>query len=169
MDNYFGNICYCRRCNGVVHTIKKGDTLYLISKYYRVPIGEIMAANRNLNIYNLQIGEEICIPIRRPEPVTPADNMQNTGNNFGDLYSNEGISGNNEGMMQNMNSVDIEPETETFMGDSTDNTMEMRSSADNMIKQGDLERDSSNMTLAELINNSDMTLDDLIKKIKNQL
>ena len=169
MDNYYGNICYCRRCNGVVHTIKKGDTLYLISKYYRVPIGEIMAANRNLNIYNLQIGEEICIPIRRPEPVTPADNMQNTGDGFGDLYSNEGVRGNNDGMMQNMNSVDIEPETEAFMGDSTDNTMEMRSSADNTIKQGDLERDSSNMTLAELINNSDMTLDDLIKKIKNQL
>ena len=67
-NNYYGNICYCRRCNGVVHTIKKGDTLYLISKYYKVPIGEIMNANRNLNIYNLQIGDEICIPVRRPEP-----------------------------------------------------------------------------------------------------
>lgn len=68
-NNYYGNICYCRRCNGVVHTIKKGDTLYLISKYYKVPIGEIMNANRNLNIYNLQIGDEICIPVRRPEPI----------------------------------------------------------------------------------------------------
>ena len=70
-ENYYGNICYCRKCNGVVHTIKKGDTLYLISKYYKVPIGEIMNANKHLNIYNLQIGDEICIPVRRPEPVEP--------------------------------------------------------------------------------------------------
>lgn len=64
-NNYYGSICYCRKCNGIVHTIKKGDTLYLLSRYYNVPIGEIMNANRNLNIYNLQIGQEICIPIRR--------------------------------------------------------------------------------------------------------
>ena len=66
-NNYFGNICYCRKCNGIVHTIKKGDTLYLLSRYYNVPIGEIMNANRNLNVYNLRIGDELCIPIRRSD------------------------------------------------------------------------------------------------------
>lgn len=66
-NNYYGNICYCRKCNGIVHTIKQGDTLYLLSRYYHVPIGEIMNANRNMNVYNLRIGEEICIPIRRED------------------------------------------------------------------------------------------------------
>lgn len=66
-NNYSGNICYCRKCNGIVHTIKKGDSLYLLSRYYKVPIGEIMAVNPNMNVYNLQIGEELCIPVRRSD------------------------------------------------------------------------------------------------------
>lgn len=78
-NNYFGNICYCRKCNGIVHTIKKGDSLYLLSRYYNVPIGEIMNANRHLNIYNLQIGEEICIPIRRSDMLN--DNINNNMSN----------------------------------------------------------------------------------------
>ena len=80
-NNYFGNICYCRKCNGIIHTIKKGDTLYLLSRYYNVPIGEIMNAHRNMNVYNLQIGEEICIPVRRSDMMNdtvgmPMDTME---------------------------------------------------------------------------------------------
>jgi len=80
-NNYFGNICYCRKCNGIIHTIKKGDTLYLLSRYYNVPIGEIMNANRNMNVYNLRIGEEICIPVRRSDMMNdtvgmPTDTME---------------------------------------------------------------------------------------------
>ena len=69
MADMFGNICTCRRCNGIVHTIKKGDTLYQLSRYYNVTINEIMRANANVNVYNLQIGEQICIPVRNPMPM----------------------------------------------------------------------------------------------------
>ena len=80
-NNYFGNICYCKKCNGIIHTIKKGDTLYLLSRYYNVPIGEIMNANRNMNVYNLRIGEEICIPVQRSDMMNdtvgmPTDTME---------------------------------------------------------------------------------------------
>lgn len=80
-NNYFGNICYCKKCNGIIHTIKKGDTLYLLSRYYNVPIGEIMNANRNMNVYNLRIGEEICIPVQRSDMMNdtvgmPMDTME---------------------------------------------------------------------------------------------
>lgn len=80
-NNYFGNICYCRKCNGIIHTIKKGDTLYLLSRYYNVPIGEIMNANRNMNVYNLHISEEICIPVQRSDMMNdtvgmPMDTME---------------------------------------------------------------------------------------------
>lgn len=85
MDNsYFGSICYCRKCNGIVHTIKKGDTLYLLSRYYHVPIGEIMNANRNLNVYNLRIGDELCIPIRQSDMMN-----DQTFENFESLPENE--------------------------------------------------------------------------------
>lgn len=69
MADMFGNICTCRRCNGIVHTIKKGDTLYQLSRFYNVTINEIMRANANVNVYNLQVGEKICIPVRNPMPM----------------------------------------------------------------------------------------------------
>lgn len=69
MADMFGNICTCRRCNGIVHTIKRGDTLYQLSRYYNVTINEIMRANANVNVYNLQVGEQICIPVRNPMPM----------------------------------------------------------------------------------------------------
>ena len=34
MAEYYGNICTCRKCNGIVHTIRRGDTLYLLSRHY---------------------------------------------------------------------------------------------------------------------------------------
>ena len=68
MADMFGNICTCRKCNGIVHTIKKGDTLYQLSRYYNVTINEIMRANANINVYNMQVGDQICIPVKRPVP-----------------------------------------------------------------------------------------------------
>lgn len=50
-------------CDGMTHTIKKGDTLYSISRQHNVPIAMIMRANPYVDVYNLQIGETICIPV----------------------------------------------------------------------------------------------------------
>lgn len=55
-----------RYCNGMVHVIKKGETLYQLSREYRVPLPAILRANPYVDVYNLQIGQEICIPMRRP-------------------------------------------------------------------------------------------------------
>ena len=49
-------------CHGITHVIKEGDTLYTISRSYRVPLGLLLRSNPYLDIYNLQIGDEICIP-----------------------------------------------------------------------------------------------------------
>lgn len=50
------------KCIGFVHTIEKGDTLYLIGKKYNVRVSALIFANPYLDIYNLQIGDQICIP-----------------------------------------------------------------------------------------------------------
>ncbi|MBE5944371.1 MAG: LysM peptidoglycan-binding domain-containing protein [Lachnospiraceae bacterium] len=50
------------KCKGVVHRIVAGDTLYKLSKLYGVRLIDIMKENPYVNVYNLQIGEEICIP-----------------------------------------------------------------------------------------------------------
>ena len=50
------------KCNGTIHKVKEGETLYLISKQYNVKLSEIMGANPYVNVYDLRIGDEICIP-----------------------------------------------------------------------------------------------------------
>ena len=169
MDNYYGNICYCRRCNGVVHTIKKGDTLYLISKYYKVPIGEIMGANRNINVYNLQIGDEICIPVRRPEPreMEQIDNginimNRNAGNTMNDNNSNmasyedtetQPVMGSMAGYMD-----DYEADSQVSAG--------MDSSAEAVSAQTS---DINKLKVSELIGEKDMTVEELAGLLKKYM
>lgn len=50
-------------CNGVLHTVARGDTLYSLSQRYRVSLDAIMNANPNLDPYNLRIGSKLCMPI----------------------------------------------------------------------------------------------------------
>ena len=54
-----------RYCNGMVHVIKQGETLYQLSRRYRVPLALILRANPYVDVYNLQVGQEICIPMVR--------------------------------------------------------------------------------------------------------
>ncbi len=56
-------------CRGLIHVIKQGDTLYKLGKQYHVSVSSIMYANPYVNIYNLQIGDELCIPVAPPRPV----------------------------------------------------------------------------------------------------
>lgn len=55
-----------RFCNGMVHVIKEGETLYQLSRMYRVPVALLLRANPYVDVYNLQVGQEICIPAGRP-------------------------------------------------------------------------------------------------------
>lgn len=169
MDNYYGNICYCRRCNGVVHTIKKGDTLYLISKYYKVPIGEIMGANRNINVYNLQIGDEICIPVRRPEP----REMEQIDNGINIMNRNAGNTMNDNNV--NMASYE-DTETQPVMGSmagymddyEADSQISdgMDSSAEAVSAQTS---DINKLKVSELIGEKDMTVEELAGLLKKYM
>jgi LysM repeat protein len=42
--------------------IKAGDTIYLIAQRFGISTAAIMNINPGLNVYNLQIGQRICIP-----------------------------------------------------------------------------------------------------------
>lgn len=55
---------YCK-CIGFIHTIEKGDTLYKIGKKYQVKVSALIYANPCIDIYNLQPGDQICIPRMR--------------------------------------------------------------------------------------------------------
>ena len=45
-----------------IHVVEPGDTLYLIGKKYGVTVSAIMYANPYVDVYNLQMGDEIYIP-----------------------------------------------------------------------------------------------------------
>jgi LysM repeat protein len=47
----------------MVYVIKSGDTLYSISRENNVPIALILRANPYADIYNLQVDDELCIPV----------------------------------------------------------------------------------------------------------
>ncbi|MDO5156719.1 MAG: LysM domain-containing protein [Eubacteriales bacterium] len=55
-------------CRGYVHVIEDGDTLYKLAKKYDVKLFDIMRLNPYVNVYNLQIGDELCIPTMPSRP-----------------------------------------------------------------------------------------------------
>lgn len=58
----------CGNYTCMVHVIKPGDTLYRLSREYGVKVSALMMANPFVDIYNLRIGDELCIPrVRRPD------------------------------------------------------------------------------------------------------
>ena len=51
-----------KKCRGTVHKVVQGDTLYKISKLYGVRLVDVLKENPYVNVYNLQPGDEICVP-----------------------------------------------------------------------------------------------------------
>jgi LysM repeat protein len=49
-------------CDGITHTVKKGDTLYEISRKHNVPLALLLRANPYVDVFNLQVGDTVCIP-----------------------------------------------------------------------------------------------------------
>ena len=87
------------------YVIQKGDTLYSISQHFNINLASIMAANPLVNVYNLMVGEVICIPMS-----VPSNNIMNfttyqveNGDTIGSILEHYGI--NMSDLMQR-NSLD---------------------------------------------------------------
>ncbi len=48
---------------GTIYTIRPGDSYYSLAKRFNTTVNALQAANPNVNPTNLQIGQEICIPV----------------------------------------------------------------------------------------------------------
>lgn len=55
-------------CDGYTYTIKKGDTLYEISRSHKVPLSLLLRSNPFVDVFNLQVGDTLCIPTRQTPP-----------------------------------------------------------------------------------------------------
>ncbi|HIR13993.1 MAG TPA: LysM peptidoglycan-binding domain-containing protein, partial [Candidatus Choladousia intestinavium] len=49
-------------CMGFIHIVQKGENLYRIGKQYQVSVSALIYANPFVDVYSLQIGDELCIP-----------------------------------------------------------------------------------------------------------
>jgi len=79
-------------CDGVTHTIKKGDTLYEISRKYNVPLALLLRANPYVDVFNLRVGDTICVPAApgqmAPYPVSGMP-RPNVGRDDGDSQDDD--------------------------------------------------------------------------------
>lgn len=68
---------YCRM---MTHTIKPGDTLYLLAEQYRTTVPSIVLMNPGINPYNLKVGEKlkICMGEDEMSPQTPPQMLPQT-------------------------------------------------------------------------------------------
>lgn len=57
-----------KMCGGIIYKVESGDTLYSISRKYDLRVRELILANPFVNVYNLQVGDELCIPVMPTEP-----------------------------------------------------------------------------------------------------
>lgn len=62
---YLGS-CAPKPCEGAVHVIEPGDTLYSIAQRYHTRVRVLLELNPFVDIYNLQPGDEICVPADKP-------------------------------------------------------------------------------------------------------
>jgi LysM repeat protein len=97
----------------IEYVIKKGDSLYSISRHFNVSISSIMQANPLVNVYNLMVDETLCIPVSVPQ-----NNVQNNttyliqeGDTLGSVMNKNGINMADLMMQNDANEVYLMPGT----------------------------------------------------------
>jgi murein DD-endopeptidase MepM/ murein hydrolase activator NlpD len=55
---------------GVTHVVQPGETVYRISRYYEVPIENVVRANRISDVTDVAVGTRLFIPDARRSPAT---------------------------------------------------------------------------------------------------
>lgn len=58
------------QCKGIIYQVKSGDTLYKIAKMHGIKVRDLMLENPYVNVYQLQIGDELCVPVFTSMPGT---------------------------------------------------------------------------------------------------
>lgn len=145
-----------RYCNGMIHVIKQGDNLYQLSRKYRVPLALILRANPYVDVYNLQPGQEICIPVARPYPgmMTPPFCMRPPHRQEPDMP--------------------MEPEDEMEMSESEPEEIsgeeQLENAEDGKWEEEEEERDrkgeyvcEGNRSLGDILREQDMTVSDFME------
>lgn len=66
-----------QNCQGFVYVVKEGDTLYKIARNFDLKLIDVLRSNPFVNVYNLQIGDELCLPTM-PNSAVPGGTSERT-------------------------------------------------------------------------------------------
>lgn len=92
--------------NCMIYIIRQGDTLYSISRRYNVPLASVLRANPFVDMYNLQVNDELCIPVMSPVTMENITNYTvQEGDTLQSILTNHGIE--IEDILQNNKLEDI--------------------------------------------------------------
>lgn len=121
-------------CDGMTYTIKQGDTLYGISRKYDVPLAMILHANPYADVYRLNVGDTICIPMKKKCCKKPCSS------------GNRGMSEDNDSSMNNGMGVENNITGNLNVSDGTIETRRNKEMPDSMTRTGRNKEMSDNMT-----------------------
>lgn len=121
-------------CDGLTYTIKQGDTLYGISRKYDVPLAMILHANPYADVYRLNVGDTICIPMKKKCCKKPC------------ISGNRGVSEDNDSSMNNGMGVENNITGNLNVSDGTIETRRNKEMPDNMAGTRQSTGMSDNMT-----------------------
>ena len=120
-------------CDGTTYTIKQGDTLYGISRKYDVPLAMILHANPYADVYRLNVGDTICIPMKKKCCKKPCSSGNRGMSEDNDSSMNNGMGVENN-ITGNLNVSDgmIETRRNKEMPDNMAGTRQSTGMSDNM-------------------------------------
>lgn len=80
-------------CRLITHTIKPGDTLYLLARKYQTTVPAITLMNPGVNPYNLQVGTKlkICMGESAYQPENPQISERQLWEDMREIFSSEGM------------------------------------------------------------------------------
>ena len=134
-------------CDGMTYTIKQGDTLYGISRKYDVPLAMILHANPYEDVYRLNVGDTICIPMKKKCCKKPCSSGNRGISEDNDSSMNNGMGVENN-IAGNLNVSDgmIETRRNKEMPDNMAGTRQSTGMSDNMTGTRQSTGMSDNMT-----------------------
>ena len=134
-------------CDGMTYTIKQGDTLYGISRKYDVPLAMILHANPYADVYRLNVGDTICIPMKKKCCKKPCSSGNRGMSEDNDSSMNNGMGVENN-ITGNLNVSDgmIETRRNKEMPDNMAGTRQSTGMSDNMAGTRQSTGMSDNMT-----------------------
>ena len=134
-------------CDGMTYTIKQGDTLYGISRKYDVPLAMILHANPYADVYRLNVGDTICIPMKKKCCKKPCSSGNRGISEDNDSSMNNGMGVENN-IAGNLNVSDgmIETRRNKEMPDNMAGTRQSTGMSDNMTGTRQSTGMSDNMT-----------------------